>query len=454
MLDPHDTIAAIATPPGGAARGMVRIAGPQTPACLTRLFHADEPQRLASAERSAVLPGSVEIGKPGRLLPCDLWYWPGQRSYTRSPVAELHTFGSPACLELLLEAVCDAGARLAAPGEFTLRAFLAGRLDLTQAEAVLGVIDARTERSLQVALEQLAGGMADSLGRLRETLINVLAQLEAALDFVDEDIEFISREELLQQLAGARSAVEAARVKMESRGNTEEEPTVVLAGLPNAGKSSLFNALAGHSQAIVSAQPGTTRDYLTARIETAGIACQLIDTAGVEPATAGIAREAQQMTAAQQATATLRLVCIDAGRAMTAWEREQIDLAQETDETLVVLTKIDRPRVLGRLPGAVETSGVTGQGLDRLRDEIALRASQSVLRDVNVVAGTGLRCRDSLRQAAESLQRAQQLVNADEGEELVAAELRVALEAIGLVVGAVSTDDILDRIFSRFCIGK
>ncbi len=220
-------------------------------------------------------------------LPATLYVWPNARSYTRQPQAEVHTLGSPPLLQCVLRAVCQAGARPAEPGEFTLRAFLSGRLDLTQAEAVLGVIDARGDDQLRAALEQLAGGLAGPLGQLRDRLLDLLAHLEAGLDFVEEDIEFITARELDGQLLAAAGAVDRLAQQMASRDLAGELPVVALTGWPNTGKSSLFNALLGDCQALVSEVAGATRDYLTGELEWRGLRFQLVDTAGAEPVTTG-----------------------------------------------------------------------------------------------------------------------------------------------------------------------
>jgi len=214
-------------------------------------------------------------------LPCDAYVWRDGQSYTGQPIVEVHTIGSPPLLQIVLRALCATGARLAGPGEFTLRAFLAGRIDLTQAEAVLAVIDAHDPQDLNVALGQLAGGLARPLHRLREALLDLLAHVEAGFDFADEELPFIEREELDRQLGAANDEVAAIVRQLALRGEPIDMARAVLVGRPNAGKSSLFNALAGDHAALVSEHPGTTRDYLVAELDLDGLKCRLIDTAGL-----------------------------------------------------------------------------------------------------------------------------------------------------------------------------
>lgn len=456
---PDDTIAAIASPPGGGARGILRISGPGARACVMRAFRrSDEtvPETAILAVRSPeALAGWITLDGAASRLPCEFYYWPTHRSFTGEPVAEIHTLGSPPLLEAVLRQVCSTGARLAEPGEFTLRAFLAGRLDLTQAEAVLGVIDAADPRELQVALTQLAGGLAGPLQELRDQLLDLLAQLEAGFDFADEDLPFISAEELQQQVTAAAGTIARLADQMASRREATDLVRVVLRGWPNTGKSSLFNALAERDGAIVSDIPGTTRDYLTAELDLDGIKCLLVDTAGVELLSAersgGLRETAQTVTERQTRQAQVQILCLDSTRPLNPWEGVQ--LTRDGQAPLLVLTKTDAPRRTDLVPHAVETSSITGQGLDlvrrRLRDLVlAAQASGG-----EVVAGTAARCRESLRLAGQCLERAGELARLG-GEELVAAEVRVALEELGKVVGTVYTEDILDRIFSRFCIGK
>jgi tRNA modification GTPase len=341
-----------------------------------------------------------------------------------------------------------------------MRAFLAGRLDLTQAEAVLGVIDAVDRRHLDAALRQLAGGLAGPLGQLRGELLELLAHLEAGLDFADEDIEFIRMPDLLEQLDHAAALVAGLNQQMTSRGAETGEPRVVLMGRPNVGKSSLLNALVGDQAALVARSPGTTRDYLTHRIDMDGLACVVIDTAGVEGRASqdALGTAAQRVTAEQGDQADILVFCFDAARVPDAWEREQMERCSGSERCISVMTKCDLvsdPQLLGEWGAdGILTSSRTGQGLDRLRREIRRQTEAVVRPETNVVAGTADRCRDSLRLAEQCLRRAREIAARAMGEELVAAELRTAMTELGKVVGAVYTDDVLDRIFSRFCIGK
>lgn len=466
MYSLDDTIAAVASPPGGAARGIIRISGPNATDCLRSFFQAETGQSLAELEKKppCAVAGSLHLAELGSPLPCDAFFW-SARSYTGQPVVELHTLGSPPLLQLVLRHLCAAGARLAGPGEFTLRAFLAGRIDLTQAEAVLGVIDAEDDRQLHAALGQLAGGLARPLGDLRNSLLDLLAHLEAGFDFADEDLPFIAREELERRLADAQEAVAAVLRQMASRSDVTEETRIVLAGRPNVGKSSLFNAMLGDRAALVSPSPGTTRDYLNAELDLGGVKCRWIDTAGVgsqKPLAVShdgtIDHAAQKIAAEQHQTAHVQVLCIDSTRPMNDWERKKLEKFSKTADpknrkNLVVLTKCDAPCETDCAASAIKTSSRTGQGLDILRAELRRRALAARGDGGEVVAGTVVRCHESLGLAGESLRLARDAAAAGQ-EELAASEIRVALEALGQVVGAVYTEDVLDRIFSRFCVGK
>jgi tRNA modification GTPase len=486
-----DTICAIGTATGGAGRGMVRVSGPAVTAIAAQVFEPNDCQSVQSIRHAMALSGRarIEIDAVPRDLPCDLFLWPTSGSYTREPIAELHTIGSPPVLQSLVSAVCQSGARLAEPGEFTLRAFVAGRLDLTQAEAVLGVIDARGSGALDAALVQLAGGLARPLDRLREELLQLLAELEAGLDFIEEDIEFISSAALRVRLESALQLLNEVAQKMKSRHVTNDVPQIALVGPPNVGKSSLFNALlqrfgcrATHRKnsqtpALVSPKRGTTRDYLTATVSLNEIQCELVDTAGIDQITgdgtdidnqgatsfdSAIDESAQSFASERRDLATIRAYCAEARDATCG--QQLLDVKSEfgaNGADVIVLTKADLlpqgfldAEVTGK-KRVVLTSSRNGLGLDELCATFGDLLSGNESADCGqVVTATANRCRESVRSAEGSLRRAADLVLARGGNELVAVELRAALDEIGRVVGAVYTDDLLDRIFKTFCIGK
>ncbi|MFM8252014.1 MAG: tRNA modification GTPase [Planctomycetota bacterium] len=476
-----------ASAPGAGGRSIVRISGPATRHCLAALFSPDdwEDSRVARS-----FSGTIQLPPPLGAVPILLAWWPSTASYTRQPTAELHTLGSPPLIQALLATLHQQGVRLAEPGEFTLRAFLAGRIDLTQAEAVLGVIDARSHRELDVALQQLSGGLGHQLTRLRSDLLDALAHVEAELDFVEDDIEFIAPQALRQLLERSAAELHTISRQWPQRELATGAPRVVLRGLPNVGKSSLLNALTGETAAIVTPLAGTTRDYLVRSVSVAGRTCQLIDTAGVEfdLPEESIARTAAQLGEAQQATANLELLCLDATRPLRSWECQQ--LLAPIANRLIIATKQDlltsaespigasessvratdwieqrvaelrdysdeeRQQIAQRLAAASVVSSQTNWGLAELRQQIAQQLSALEDDESTVVAGTAARCRESIAAAHEALAQALPLIERADAQVLVAAELRLALDELGRVVGEIYTDDLLDRIFSRFCIGK
>lgn len=459
---PHadDTIAALASPPGSAPRGIVRVSGPHSKEIVSSLFAPRSQERWESARLPQRHPGEVKLPYLHSPLAVDIFLWPTSRSYTGQPTAELHTLGSPPVLEALLQHLFANGARPAQRGEFTLRAFLAGRLDLMQAEAVLGVIEATDEQQLSRALDQLGGGLSNQIASLHEQLLLHLSDLEAGLDFVEEDIEFVSSETLLSNIEGGIELLSVLIAQSSSRLQSTGRSRVVLAGLPNAGKSTLLNAMSAEQTAIVSHVAGTTRDYLSVPLEWDGLSLELVDTAGWDSALdtlceQSISRAADDLRAEQWQRADLILWCTAADLGpdeLSLDERLRRELADTSGQLLRLITKADLPV---NLPddSAIPVSATTDDGLERVKAATVSRLQSSS--DSNLMLGTtAARCQESLRGASEALARARSAAVDSMGDELIAVELREAVDHLGHVAGRVFTDDILDRIFSRFCIGK
>lgn len=392
---------------------------------------------------------------------------------------ELHLPGSLPLINEILSNLFLSGARPAERGEFTLRAFLAGRIDLIQAEAVLGVIDAGNTSELQTALSQLAGGISGRMASVREELLLHLADLEAGLDFVEEDIEFVDRSELRRRLALAQELIDSLRQQATGRMEAKSQLRVVLAGLPNAGKSTLFNRLTGKQAALVSPIPGTTRDYLTASLTHNGMTFELIDTAGWEQARDGIESLAAELRNDQIQRADLLIWCTamdlpesqiheneSARAAATASHSQRLDVWTKSDrrtevpllqssstQNEVINSKDDSANDEANQDRPLYVSSEQGTGLTELLDAIVSRLASPEV-DTEMIASTAARCVESLEHAYQGVVRALEALDAGAGDELIALELREVLEHLGRIVGRVYTDDILDRIFSRFCIGK
>lgn len=431
MLNIDDTIVALATAPGPGARAIVRLSGPRAWNAGAMMFDDERPGERVLLRVSLRLDG---LSSP---LPADVYFWPAPHSYTGQDVVELHVMSSPPLVELLVAASLKSGARAAQPGEFTMRAFLAGKLDLPRAEAVLGIIEARDRDELQHALSQLAGGLAQPLRVLSDDLLNLLADVEAGLDFSDEDLSFIDSDQMLHRLARGLAHVTLVRKQIEQRSSAYRPFRVVLAGPPNAGKSSLFNALTGRS-ALVSSEPGTTRDFLRAPLPDCQIPIELIDTAGMREPTSAIEAAAQALGSQQAGEADLMLWCEPVGGPS----------GPAPGGSIRVATKCDLQEAGN---GVLATSALSAAGLPELRNLLIERAGAQA---GPPLAPSLSRCRHHVDACLAHLRRAHAAALESDPPEILAMELRGALDELGAMVGAVYTDDLLDRIFSRFCIGK
>jgi tRNA modification GTPase len=452
-----DTIAAISTPLGEAGIGIVRLSGPEAEPIARRLFRPRRPRPRWQSHRLYL--GHV-LDAQGRVLDeVLLTLMRAPQSYTREDVVEIHCHSGYAVLRAILGAALALGARPARPGEFTLRAFLAGRLDLSQAEAVLEVIQARTEASLRVAAAHLAGGLGRRLGGLRAVLVAILARLEAALDFPEEAAE-LSPEDIGEELDAPLRHLEELLGTYRQGRLLREGLDVVLAGRPNVGKSSLLNRLLDADRAIVTDIPGTTRDVIEESITLEGVALRLSDTAGLREARdkveeLGVARSQERL-----ARADLVLYLVDRSDPLAP---EDVRVLEELAgrPALVVVNKSDLPQRLDMeelrraSPHAlVEISALTGEGIDELKQALVDSALGGGLKTAGDLV-TQARHYELLVRAREALDRARELLaQASPPWELVALEVKEALTALGEITGEEVGDAVLDHIFSRFCIGK
>lgn len=456
-LDLDRTIVAVSSPLAAAARAIVRLSGKHTVAILERVLRdSSDLQQASQFSFPTRFEAALDLGWCNRFIDVAVHLWPNSRSFTGELCAELHFLGSPPLVQRVLRRLTECGAAPAERGEFALRAFLAGKLDLVQAEAVLGVIESNAPEQLQWALEQLAGNISQPVRQLRSELMEILAHLEAGLDFVEEDIEFISQAELSDKLSAIQQTVDRLAQALNSRGVSNRETQVALVGAPNAGKSSLFNALLGSGRAIVSEEAGTTRDIVSARLTIQELTIVLLDTAGIESIADQSPRAlAQQVLQERLQSCDAVLVCIDLQTSDSSETLRQLEQLGLTDvPRLLVGTKLDlqpAPNADFDLSVSVHDPVTLAALCDRLF-ELASRQLQGKFTEAT--HHTAVRCFESLQRAGESLQRARQLIDYAEGEELIASELHCVLDDLSSIIGEVHNDDILGEIFSRFCIGK
>ncbi|HEY1272230.1 MAG TPA: tRNA uridine-5-carboxymethylaminomethyl(34) synthesis GTPase MnmE [Terriglobales bacterium] len=479
-----DTIVAIATPPGRGGIGVVRLAGPEAKALAEPMLSLRHPLESGRASFGELIdPGNAGTAGPGgpaerssspsRIDEVVVTYFQKPHSYTTDDIVEISAHGSPIVLRHIVELALARGARLAEPGEFTMRAFLNGRIDLTQAEAVRDLIEAQTLFQAKVAAQQLEGALSRRLQPIKQRLVELIALLEAGIDFAEDDVSVLPSEQVLQHLAEVAVPLEQLAGSFAFGKIVHEGLTLAIVGRPNVGKSSLFNCLVERERAIVTAAPGTTRDLVTETVALGGIPLKLVDTAGIrraldEAESIGIRKSMEAL-----ADADLVLVVLDSSHPLAAEDHELLAQAGQRP-AIVVENKADLSRIgVGTGPGLVHagrssaasradtpapprvrTSAVTGEGISELRAEIMKRISPEQGPQVEIGFLTSARHQSLVRASLAALDAAQRAVEHRVPHEMLLLDLYSVLRPLDEITGATTTDDILNLIFSRFCIGK
>ena len=442
-----ETIAAISTPPGEGAIALVRISGPAGVLIAEKIFRGKKrPSRFASHIQYF---GDIVTESGGLIDEVMMSIHRAPASYTGEDIVEISCHGGTLVTAKVLEACLHAGARGARPGEFTERAFLNGKMDLTQAEAVIDLIRARTDLALRSATEQLEGKLGEQIKGIRDSLVDLLAHVEASIDFSEEGIAPDEGNSLRVRLDSVREQIAALLATADHGRILRDGVRVVIYGATNAGKSSLLNRLLGYERVIVSDAPGTTRDTIEETVNLCGVPVRLLDTAGLRTSTSDIEREGIARTERSLQKADLRLHIIDRNAAPPAHFEQNAN-----GNELLVLNKCDLPEhPEWKNTNALRVSCLTGDGLGALENEILSRISKQNLRPENALA-INMRHRDCLRRALKACDRARKTLDKTFSPEYLSVDLNEALEAVGEVIGTVGVEQILDSVFGQFCIGK
>ena len=457
----NDTIAAIATPIGEGGINIIRISGPDAVGIASILFHPQGGKKVADLETQRVVFGNIT--DPTNSQAVDevlLIRFRAPHSYTGENVIEIHGHGGAFVSSKILQLVLDQGARPAEPGEFTRRAFLNGRLDLSQAEAVADVIHAASDKALASALAQLKGQLSDKLNALYDALLKVLGQLEAAIDFPEEGLEFKQKQQHDENIQSIHAEIQKLVDSYRHGKIYRDGLRVTLVGKPNVGKSSLLNALLQEDRAIVTPHPGTTRDTLEERVRINDIHITIVDTAGLRHEAGEIEEHGIERTRHALAQSDFALVIFDGSHALDTNDAMLIKEVADKKK-LVLLNKSDLPTVINqdsllkqlKVAAALPLSATEGKGLEGLREALYKSALEGKTSGEAVVI-TRERHRQALVQTQQALGRVSQSLQEDRSEDLIAVDLNSALEHLGGILGKTFVDDLLDQIFNDFCIGK
>ena len=451
-----DTIAAISTPVGEGGIGIIRLSGPDSLPLAQQIFRRKTDGGLQSHR---FYYGSIVEPATGRTIDEVLLVWMrAPRSYTREDVVEIHCHGGSLLVRQLLDLVLTRGARLAAPGEFTRRAFLNGRIDLVQAEAVIDIIRGKSEAALSLAQHQREGLLSQELVRIRESLRHALALVEAHIDFPEEEVGEEASADIARLAAGARAGVEQLLATYDQGRVLREGVAVVIAGKPNVGKSSLLNTLLREKRAIVTAVPGTTRDIIEEVVNINGLPVTLLDTAGIRESGDLVEQEGVRLVLEKIPGADLVIFLLDGSRPFDD-DDQRVAEALAGKRVIVVQNKTDLPQSLAfpadlALPAPIPLSTATGEGIERLKQAVFDCFFTGGVDSREYVALSRARHRDALSKGNAALCRFAANLAAGQQLEILAVDLRDALTAVGEVTGETTPDEILDLIFERFCIGK
>lgn len=449
----EETIVALATPNGTGAIGVIRLSGPEAIAIATSVFKGKDLTKQAShtIHFGHIIDGDVVLDE----VLASLFVAP--RSYTRENVVEISCHGSAYILESIIKLLIKKGARSAKPGEFTLRAFLNGQLDLSQAEAVADLIASNSKASQQVALQQLRGGFSNQLQKLREQLVNFASLVELELDFSEEDVEFANRDQLKQLVIDTAKVISGLIKSFELGNAIKQGVNTVIAGRPNAGKSTLLNALLNEDRAIVSHIPGTTRDTIEEVLNIQGINFRLVDTAGIREATDTIEQIGVQRTMEKIEQSALLVYVFDAAQTTADELNSDIASLQRPGITLLaVANKIDllSDEQIAALPAdVVLISAKNKQHIDELKIRIYQAAIKEQLTGDETLV-TNIRHLEALQKTEQALHRVLDGIDGLITSDFLAIDIKQALHYLGEITGAVTTDNLLENIFSKFCIGK
>ena len=458
-----DTIVAISTPPGRGGIGIVRLSGAQAVAVASRLVRLAKPLVHAQAQLADVLDPECDDAEPAtRIDEAVVTFFQAPHSYTREDVVEIAAHGSPVVLESLVRAAIARGARLARPGEFTERAFLSGRIDLTQAEAVRDLIEAQTLYQAKIASEQMEGSLSRCIHPIKQELVHLIAELEAGIDFAEDDIDVMPASAISNRVVTIIEPLQALAASFAYGRVVRDGISLSIVGRPNAGKSSLFNRLIQRERAIVTSTPGTTRDLVTERVSLGGIPLDFIDTAGLRNAQDEAESIGIQKSREALADADVVLLVLDATSQAPAAEEISLLEQMQTRRSLVVLNKIDlahgksQSEIANHAKASretIQTSALTGEGISELRNAI-LTLIRGEGTEVETGVMTNLRQQQVVTDTLQALRAAEEAIHANVPHEMLLIDLHSALRSLDALTGTTTADDILNLIFSTFCIGK